>query len=523
MSIEAMSASLILDPKIGEQRALAIAPAEDQWERSTGEECGVFGIQASGMDVGALAFQAAEQLRHRGLSGTGFAFNLAEGDKLLIVKGLGKPAEACPEMNPANGQTFADFMGAMSVISQNRYNTAPSNEASALHPFRPQRDNPYEFALGHNGNVDDLEPVAERYGLKAEDSDSDTHLMTLILGEALKQHEGDMKAALQEVLPQFRGAYCLTILYQDMLIAARDPDGTRPLSYAELRTGGHVIGSEPRAFEHLDITTMRTVEPGEVLILTPDQTDSFIMDRPAKASHCLYEWVYLAKSNIENVELEQARYNMGLELACSLRDRYIDVVIGVPDSGLPAAKGVADALGVRYENALVKNPDVERTFILRGHEREAALSRKFILDTAKIAGQRVLFVDDSIVKGNTARVIAQKLTDAGAAEVHGAFAGPPYRLPCYHGLDTADKTQLLAYGRSAQEVADELGITSVVFGETHTVEQAIDAARIDPKSASLLGNFCTGCANGRYPLSSSPVTLGRKIPVSNMLFASSSV
>ena len=464
------------------------------------DECGVFGIYAPGMPVGQMAFFGTIAQEHRGASGSGISYyNPADG-KMVLYKGLGKVREAVPEMLPVDGVTLAEKAGSHLALGQNRYSTDPSNDVAATQPFPLLRTG---GMVVNNGNVESLASLAAEYGISPNTAPSDSGLVADIFDKRLFEL-GDMKAALSEVLPKVRGAYCLVIAYKGSLIGVRDPQGVHPLSLGTFRDGkGGVIASETTAFAGFGLAEndIRDIQPGEAVIIGEHGIESFQFADPVPAAHCLFEHIYFGDegSVLNGSHNRGARYIMGRLLA-GVVPVEADMVVGVPNSGLPFAEGYADASGIPLVAAIRKNPRVSRTFILRGEERDAALARKFDIDEGAVAGQRLVVVDDSTIKGNTPRSFAGRLWDAGAVELHFRFGAPPYVSPCNLGMDTCDPSELVAMDRSNDEIAAALNATSVAFNSFAAVEGAINSARTSPTTPSLLGKFCRGCTMGEYPI-----------------------
>ena len=459
------------------------------------DECGVFGIIAfNGQPVGVIAYGAALAQKHRGASATGMAYHDPIESHTVIEKGLGGPMEAIPSLAPRDGLTPADIVKSPLAIVQNRYSTDPNDDIRGAQPFRGSNTG---LIIAHNGHFQGLAPVAAKYGVDISRAPSDSGAWTTIIDEHLAK-TGDIRATLKELLPQVGGAYCLTLAYGGALIGVRDPQGVHPLVMGTFpNNGGAVFASEAVAFKGLDLETIRDVAPGEAVIVDKNGIDSFRFADPAP-EHCLYESVYTSHEDgvTNGSSNRRARENMGRYLADVL-PVDADIVVGVPDSGIPVAKGYADASGCPESPAITKNHhQAPRTFLLRGEERDRALAMKFSIDADAVRGQRLVVVDDSSIKGNVSRQIVRQLREAGASEIHLRFAGPRYESPCPRGMDTSVIDELVAHGRTDAEIAEILGADSVAFNSFDTVEKSIDEARIDPRSASLIGKHCSMCVLG---------------------------
>jgi amidophosphoribosyltransferase len=305
------------------------------------------------------------------------------------------------------------------------------------------------------------------------------------------------------VLPRLHGAFSLVLLDGDRLVGIRDPHGFRPLCLGKLDQGW-VLASETPALDITGAHFVRELEPGELLIVDSDGPRSL---RPWPADRidprlCLFEFVYLARpdSRLYGQELHSARIRMG-ELLAEQAPVAADMVMGVPDSGLPAAEGYAHRSGIRYGHGLVKNRYIGRTFIVPDQaQRSQGVRRKLNPLRGAIAGQRLVVVDDSIVRGTTTRAMVKVLREAGAKEVHLRISSPPYRWPCYYGLDTGTRSELIAANLTVHEIEQYLGADSLAYLTLDALKKATGAPG---------AGFCDACLTGEYP-ADVPVVLGRK-------------
>lgn len=482
-----------------------IADTFTEVEDKPQDHCGVFGIYAPGLPVGRIAYNGGVALEHRGYSGSGMAYwdPTPKSEQVVIYKGLGRLCEAIPEMKPDEFDlTPADRVKAFLAITHTRYGTSEGNDAKDSHPFIGAVTG---ITVMANGQVNNLDKLASKYGLILTDQTSDTRNLTDIVDVSLSQ-TGDIKQTLNDVLSEVSGAYCLVMMYQGKLIAARDKKGVHPLSYAKLKKNrGVVFGSEDIALSKTileeEFESIEDVLPGEVIIYDGIKEDRFSIGDDEKEAFCIYEHIYTAdeRSVVNGVETRPARVNLGRRLAKN-SPVEADIVVGSPNSGIPVAEGYSEASGIPLETgAVIKNPSIYRTFILRGVARALALANKFFVNRAKVAGKRVVLVDDSGIKGNTTRQLAQQLFEAGATEVHVRFGSPPYRNPCNLGMDTGKESELMAaYNRTNEEIAKNLRVNSVGYNTYADVEASINDARV-VGVAPLLGKFCAGCSVGDYP------------------------
>jgi amidophosphoribosyltransferase len=334
---------------------------------------------------------------------------------------------------------------------------------------------------------------------------SDSDMIAELLARYLETHPGvTVVDALQEVLPSLEGAFSLVLIDHDQLIGVRDPNGFRPLCLGRL-DGGWVLASETPALDVVGAHFVREVEPGEVLVIDADGQRSL---RPFPAERinptlCIFEFVYLARpdSRLYGEELHGARQRMG-ELLAAQAPVSADMVMGVPDSAIPAAEGYARISGIPYGQGLVKNRYIGRTFIAPDQrERDKGVRRKLNPLRGNIEGKRLVVVDDSVVRGTTTRAVVRMLRDAGATEVHLRICSPPYRWPCFYGLDTGTRAELIAANLEVGEICDYVGADSLAYLELEALKEAIGVPG---------AGFCTACVTGEYPIDV-PVTLSKGV------------
>lgn len=467
------------------------------------DECGVFGIVAYDREVGAIAWRAGVAQEHRGLSGSGIAYYDPFTDSMRIEKGVGDMHQAIPHMEPGFVQTPPDQVFSHLAIVHNRYSTAGNKEGnSGTQPAQSQA-----VTLAHNGHMDmgSLEKLARNCGVDPSEAATDSHLLARIIGKHVSFTK-NIQQTLTEILPHVRGAFCLSIAYKDTLIGVRDNHGVHPLSVGMIASGGGVIASETVALQPAvvgDLEWAREVQPGEMVFITRNGVESArFTDEPPVEKHCLFESIYTADetSVIWGTDVRLGRYKMGKELA-EVAPVEADLVIGVPNSGIPAGEGYAEVSGIPYSQAIRKtdDPTVKRTFILGPAERAAMLRKKFIIDEAAIRGQRLVVTDDSMIKGNSMRALTERLWEAGALMIHLRFAAPRFESICNLGIDAAKLDELIAQpGKLEATIAAELGVSSVAFNSFENVESAINGARLNPRTPSLLGKFCRACTMGEY-------------------------
>jgi len=365
------------------------------------------------------------------------------------------------------------------------------------------------IALGHNGNLTNtaelVDLVAERYGAQrrgelARGNTTDTALITALLAG---DPDHTLEATTLEVLPRLRGAFCLVFMDEHTLYAARDPQGVRPLVLGRLERGW-VVASETAALDIVGASFVREVEPGELICIDADGLRSSRF-APVDRAGCVFEYVYLARpdTSIAGRSVHAARVEMGRQLA---REFPVDadIVIPVPESGTPAAVGYAAESGIRFAQGLTKNAYVGRTFIQPSQTlRQLGIRLKLNPLKEVIRGQRIVVVDDSIVRGNTQRALIRMLREAGAAEVHVRISSPPVRWPCFYGIDFASRAELIANGLTPQEIGASLGADSLGY---------ISLKGMVTATEQPAAQLCTACFTGSYPIQIPPgASLGKHL------------
>ncbi|MHB1989015.1 MAG: amidophosphoribosyltransferase [Acidimicrobiales bacterium] len=480
------------------------------------EACGVFGVYAPGAPIAQLTFDGMFALQHRGQESAGMA--VSDRDTITVFKDMGLVAAVFDE------RSLSSLQGDL-AIGHTRYSTTgPSTWHSAQPVYRSVGR--AGFALGHNGNLTNAEELAAHAGmLGALTSDSD--LVAELLSRRFPEDQdepgadlgqtrealGDdhLLAALREVLPRIEGAFSFALIDAGRLIGIRDPHGFRPLCLGRLdyevggeQRTGWVIASESPALDVCGAQLLREIEPGEMIVIdSSGPRSSWPFGTAKEARLCVFEFVYFARpdSRLHNLEVYAVRRRMG-ELLASERPVEADLVIGVPDSGVTAAEGYAEVSGVPFGQGLVKNRYIGRTFIAPTQEARAlGVRRKLNPLRASIAGKRLVVVDDSIVRGTTTRQLVKMLRDTGAAEVHLRISSPPFRWPCYYGIDTPSRDELIAAHMSVEEMNDNIGSDSLAFLSLPNLMSAVGA---DDEGHG----YCRACLTGNYP-TEVPVALSR--------------
>ncbi|GBD24181.1 Amidophosphoribosyltransferase [bacterium HR29] len=448
------------------------------------EACGIFGVYAPGEDVARLTFFGLYALQHRGQESAGIA--AADGEDLAVRTGMGLVSQVFDEEDLA-------FLRGHIAIGHTRYSTTGSSVVCNAQPI-VVRDGATgrPIALAHNGNLVNyrvLREDLEAQGVQFEtttDSELIAHLLALAPGATWEER-------FHYVMRRAEGAYSLVIMTPDTLFAVRDPLGVRPLCIGRLGEGW-VVASESCALEHLGVPMEREVAPGEVIQIDANGARSFFPAAPApRLALCTFEFIYFARpdSYLAGHLLYPIREEMGAQLA---REHPVDadIVIGVPDSAVPAAIGFARESGIPYREGLVKNRYVGRTFIQPDQRiREAGVSLKFNALHEVLAGKRVVIVDDSIVRGTTTPRVVNLVRRAGAREVHMRITAPPIVSPCFFGVDMATKWELIAANKSVEEIRQHIGADSLGY---LSLEGLIRATRQSPDT------LCNACFTGVYPI-----------------------
>jgi amidophosphoribosyltransferase len=441
--------------------------------------CGVFGIRAPGRDVARVTHFALHALQHRGQESAGIA--VSDRGHLTVLRDMGLVAQVFSE------QKLRGLRGDL-AIGHTRYSTTGSTQWANAQPI-VQHGRARTIALGHNGN---LTNAAELRGALASEgvgltSTSDTELIA-----ALIAHDpAPLEQAVVNTMGKLAGAYSVTALSEGQLVAFRDPHGFRPLCLGRLEDDW-VVASETCALDLVGAGYEREVDRGEFVLLTEDGPRSIqAVAAPERGALCIFEFFYLARpdTRLDGVEVHAARVRMGERLA---REAPVDadLVLPIPDSGTPAAIGFSRASGIPFSEGLIKNRYVGRTFIQPDQGlRQQGVKLKFN-PLAEVAGRRLVVVDDSIVRGNTTRQLVAMLFDAGAAEVHVRVSSPPVVGPCFYGIDLADEDELIAAGRTLEEVRTHIGATTLAYLSLEGLQESTRR----PES-----QLCRACLTREYP------------------------
>jgi amidophosphoribosyltransferase len=454
------------------------------------EECGVFGIFSHDAEFAAapLVYYGLISLQHRGQESAGIAaVSGLEGNRAIECrKGMGLVGDVF------NHETIARLEGS-AAIGHVRYSTAGASVIENAQPF-VSRFKLGSIAVAHNGtltNADVIRDLLEDTGMTFTSSSDSETIVNLIA----KNYKKGLERALTDTIKFIKGSYALLVLTEDALVGARDPSGIRPLCLGKFESkkgkSGWILSSESCAITAAGGEFVRDIEPGEVIIINNEQVLSFTFCEKTPRAVCAFEYVYFARpdSVIDGLDVFEARLRAGEILA---RESAVaaDLVIGSPDSGIPAAIGYGRATGIPYGLGIVKSKYVGRTFIAPGQEaRERVVSVKHNAIRSEVEGKRVVVIDDSIVRGTTSRRLVSILRQAGAKEVHFRVCSPPVRFPCYFGIDTPHRKDLISNTNSVDEICASLGADSLAFLSVEGLLESLDNS-----------GYCLGCFTGEYPV-----------------------
>lgn len=445
------------------------------------EACGVFAVYAPGEDVARVTYFGLYALQHRGQESAGIA--ASSGDGLFVIKDVGLLNQVFKE------SSFASLQGDF-ALGHVRYSTTGSNHWESTQPVyvvTPRGP----VAVAQNGtlvNAAVLRAELEAKGVEFT-AETDTELIGVLLENSDAKTSFD---AIREIFPKLAGAYSIVIMTENGLIAARDPSGFRPLSIGR-KGDQRFFVSETAALDVVGATLVRDVEPGEMVMVGPYGFTSSRFAEPKNPSLCIFEYIYFARpdSILNGRTLYEARKEMGMFLA-EEAPVDADVVIPVPDSGVPAAIGFAERSGIPYGHGLIKNRYIGRTFIQPSQSiRQLGVRLKLNPLSSVIEGKKLVVIDDSIVRGTTSRKIANILKEAGAAEVHMRICSPPARWPCFYGIDMTVREDLIASAMTVPEIAESLGVDSLAY---LSLDNLVRACRLSKD------RFCTACFDGEYPI-----------------------
>lgn len=456
---------------------------DDEQDDKLKEECGVFGIRCSdeSIDCAKIAYLGLYALQHRGQESAGIA--VYDGNTVNCHKAMGLVSDAFP------GDVLDTMPGNIS-IGHVRYSTTGESNINNAQPMviKYKMGN---IALAHNGNLinaDVLRDLLEDGGAVFQTSIDSEVIANLLARGARKGFE----TAIQETMQAVKGSYALVIMADDKLIGVRDPYGIRPLCIGKIGNG-YILASESCAIDTVGAEFIRDVKPGEIVIIDDEGLKSLSIQEETKSSLCVFEFIYFARpdSIIDEISVYEARKNAGMILAVE-HPVDADLVISVPDSGNVAAIGYSEQSGIPYGIGLIKNRYVGRTFIKPDQKlRELSVQIKLNALKRNVEGKRIVMIDDSIVRGTTCKRIVSMLKDAGAKEVHVRICSPIIKYPCYFGIDTPSRHQLIGSDNTIDTINNIIGADSLGY---------LSLEGLSKSTGSSNHGFCTGCFSSLYPM-----------------------
>lgn len=454
-----------------------ILMAKDKME----EECGVFGIYSKEVnEVAQITYYGLYALQHRGQESAGIS--VSNFGEIVTYKGMGLTADVfTPE-------TLNNLVG-NAAIGHVRYSTTGASKLENAQPLE-SRYKLGQIAVAHNGNLTNAKIIREL--LEDAGSTFNTSIDSeVIIKMIARKANGNVEDAIRSTVGAIKGAYALVILAGNKLVGVRDPYGIRPLCLGINENGDYILASESCAIDAVGGTLIRDVLPGEMVIIDENGVKSVKYSENNKKAPCSFEHIYFARpdSVIDGLNVYESRVEAGRLLAKQMKVDA-DVVIGVPDSGIPAAIGFAEASGIPYAIGLVKNKYIGRTFIKPTQAlREQAVMVKLNPLKVNLEGKRVVIIDDSLVRGTTSKILIEIIRRAGAKEVHFRSASPAVKHSCYFGIDTAHREELIAARLSVEEIRKEINADT------------LDYLSMGNMLKSLKGcDYCVGCFNGEYPV-----------------------
>jgi len=454
--------------------------------------CGIVGV-SDNRNAAQLAYLGLFALQHRGQEAAGIV--AADGTRLTGRTALGLVAEAFPE-------SILKSLKGRSAVGHVRYATSGDGDLKNAQPLI--FDNVHgPIAIAHNGTLTNA--LSLRRKLEKRGAIFRTSTDSEVIVHLIARHAGPVEDAVIDALRQVEGAYSVLFSTPTKIIAARDPRGFRPLVLGRLNRS-YVFASETTALHQIGARFIREIEPGEIAIVENGHLKTLKPYKPAQASKCVFEQVYFARPDSVQFgkPVQEARRALGRELAKELADKVeADLVVPVPDSGVPAALGFAQESGTRLEMGFVRSHYIGRTFIQPAQVlRDNAVKLKLSPVRELLKGKRIILIDDSIVRGTTSRRICSMLRDIGVKEIHMAISSPPIISPCYYGIDTPSKSELIAATRPLDGVRRFLGVDSLHYLSVDGLLRAVGGEEKKP-------SFCTACFTGDYPTPIVDFTIGQ--------------
>jgi len=446
------------------------------------DHCGIFAVYGNA-EAAKLAYLGLYALQHRGQESAGIA--VTDGDRVTCHKGMGYVADVF-------SKGVLEGLPGHAAIGHTRYSTAGDTDLRNAQPLAVTCQKG-QVALAHNGNLTNATALRRELENKGDIFQTNSDTEVIVHHFARSKYSG-LPEAVADALDRVEGAFSLVMLFRDAVYGIRDPHGFRPLSLGRLGDGGcegWVLGSETCAFDLIGAKYERDVEPGEMVILDR-RGQTFLRYAPPQPKHCIFEHVYFSRpdSQVFGRSVQTSRELLGRFLA---REHPVeaDLVVPVPDSGVAAAAGYAEESGIPLKFGLIRNHYVGRTFIEPGQAiRDFGVRLKLNPVSSLLEGKRVVLVDDSIIRGTTSRKIVRIVREAGAREVHVRISCPPTVSPCYYGIDTPTRTELIGATQTVEGIRDFIGADSLGYLSIERLRQAVDDRE---------GRYCLACYTAEYP------------------------
>lgn len=452
---------------------------EPKWK----EECGVYGVYSHTEDVSGMTYLGLYALQHRGQESAGIA--ITDGAWMEVSRGMGLVNEVFRHQVPhMDNQCIA--------IGHVRYSTTGSSLLCNTQPLMVNYAGG-KIALAHNGNLTNAAEI--RHELEQQGTIFQTSIDSEVFVNLIaRSRQEKIEDKVVESLKKIKGAYCLTLMTENKLIGARDPQGFRPLCIGKTEEGSYIISSETCGLDVVGAEFVRDILPGEMVVIDNEGIKSYPFATDEKKAGCIFEYIYFARpdSVIDGQSVHDARFMMGRVLAREAKFKG-DIVISVPDSGTTAATGYAYESGIPFVEGLIKNRYIGRTFIQPTQKkRDTAVKLKLNAIASVVKGKSVIMVDDSIVRGTTSGKIVKMLRNAGATEVHMCISSPPIGYPCFYGIDTSVRKELIAATKSVEEIREYIGADSLHFLSIEGLKQCVPHINAD--------DMCYACFNSSYPV-----------------------
>ena len=445
------------------------------------EKCGIFGVYGKGFEAARLVHPGLWALQHRGQESSGIASS--DGKQIHVHKGLGLVAHVFSEEN------LQALKGHL-AIGHNRYSTSGGSIKKHAQPVIEKTKNGV-IALAHNGNLPSTKKLEKFLREKKipKNGANDSEMITKVI--AFYKSQGDsLEEAIKKAYPLFTGVFCLLVMDETKIIAVRDSFGIRPLCLGKLN-GGFIVASETCALDIVGAKFIRDVKPGEMVIIDSSGLRSYQIEKGNQKLD-IFEFVYFARpdSILMGRSVDQVRQDLGIQLAKEFKVKA-DIVVPIPDSGIPAALGFSKESGIPFYPGLIKNRYIHRTFIMpEQHTRNQGVKLKLNPMEHILKGKNVVLIDDSVVRGTTSKQIIEMVKSAGAKKVYFLISSPPYKFPDFYGVDTPRQKDLIAARKSIKEIEKEIGVDGLYYLSYEGLLKAVGIAE------DLL---CTSCFTGKYP------------------------